>query len=244
MRGGSSGGDAAAGSAAPARRRGHRLALGPPPGDELGGVPGQRHRSRRALADAVAGELLAGCGVDPGQAVASCSRGRGCGRAGTRWCAAPDRRDRPARGCRRRPRWSRCGRRWRVPGNARRVDATEEVEEERGRVFGSRESLHAMSVEIADPDADRVSRRQADAPGIAMAVGGAGLPGDARRVGRQFPSLRHVGSAQLAQRPRVISAVASAEKIRSPSYSGLRDRRRKVAPADARLPRRAWRRGS
>lgn len=71
--------------------------------------------------------------------------------------------------------------------------------EQRGRVFRSRESLHAVSVEVADPDADRVARGEADAPGIAMAVGRAGFPGDARCIGRQFPSLRHVGSAQLAQ---------------------------------------------
>ncbi len=62
------------------------------------------------------------------------------------------------------------------------------------------QTFDSGSVKVANPDADSGFLREANRPGVSMALGGSGLPGNGWYVQREVPGLRQVGSAKLGQR--------------------------------------------
>ncbi len=72
-----------------------------------------------------------------------------------------------------------------------RAEAIEGFEQHRGRGGDAGHAGHRRAIRTADPDADHRSAVEADGPGIAIAIGGAGLVGDA--AGRAVERRRHVG---------------------------------------------------
>ncbi len=71
-----------------------------------------------------------------------------------------------------------------------KAGADEAFEEDRGGGFVTRDAGHRAGIGSPDPDAEHMAAVIADRPGVAVAVGRAGLVGDAARRGRRPAAAR------------------------------------------------------
>ena len=103
----------------------------------------------------------------------------------------------------------------------------------------AREARHRCAVRPADPDADHPSAVEADRPGVAIAVGGAGLVGDAagRAVERRRHALENVGDVPGGGRRehRRPASADRAEFDRSRLADAVVERHRRAAAGDRRI---------
>ena len=149
---------------------------------------------------------------------------RSAGRLAARWTRAAE----PASGrASKRRSMAAAGRRWTPPGRpGRRRQAAglahgqliEDVEQYGRRRVAAHAAGREAAIGPADPDADGVVRRVADGPGVAEAVGGAGLVGDQRRM--RAVARRRASSAAAACRSRM--------RVRYQAATGLHELARRA----------------
>ena len=154
-----------------------------------------------------------------------------------RWPARPRRAGRRAKALQRRRQFggraitsAPSGRAAAAAGGA--ADAGEGVEQDRRRRAAADEARHRRAVGPADPDADRVPAVEADRPGIAVAVAGAGLERDAAggAVLRRRRAEQHVADVPGGDR------LHQPARLRARSHRGapsLDQRHRRAEPRNA-----------
>ena len=90
-----------------------------------------------------------------------------------------------------------------------------------------------VAIRPADPDADREASVEADRPGVAVAVGGAGLEGDPARTGRCRAAARRAGCRRRTRPPPDRRCGASARRERRASTATAGEGRHVAAARQA-----------